>query len=192
LLAAYLAWPLFLLDLQQEKTHENVVKGVEHFDKDSLKNVTPEEKTHLPSTEGTECEDGDVGKVASWLAVPFRGQAQRYPVSKLAGTCAATYPWQMSRHLLVRVDMRRPLTYPNIGGAGYRYFSATSLYPRTATLRKNCGMWVNKKLPIPVDELFLNGIGCSLKRIVVVFADFLLRPLIRRSCYSTTTAGTVR
>jgi len=99
LLAAYLAWPLFLLDLQQEKTHENVVKGVEHFDKDSLKNVTPEEKTHLPSTEGTECEDGDVGKVASWLAVPFRSQAQRYPVSNwlvhvlppTPGGCPATY-----------------------------------------------------------------------------------------------------
>ena len=51
-LPAYLAWLLFWLDMQQEKTHQNLLSGVEHFDKHSMKTVTLEEKTHLTSTEG--------------------------------------------------------------------------------------------------------------------------------------------
>ena len=56
-------------DVQQEKTHQNLLTGVEHFDKDSMKNVTPEEKTHLPSPEGRSVGPGSApGRAAACAA----------------------------------------------------------------------------------------------------------------------------
>lgn len=47
-----IAYAHALADVKQEKTHQNLLTGVESFNKDKLKDVTPEEKTHLPSPEG--------------------------------------------------------------------------------------------------------------------------------------------
>lgn len=40
------------LVVQQEKTLQNLINGVEHFDKSSMKHATTEEKNILPDSKG--------------------------------------------------------------------------------------------------------------------------------------------
>lgn len=39
--------------VQQEKAHQNLLNGVEHFDKSTMKHTTTEEKNPLPDPAGT-------------------------------------------------------------------------------------------------------------------------------------------
>lgn len=41
-----------MLVVLQEKNHLNLINGVEHFDKSTMKHATTEEKVILPDTEG--------------------------------------------------------------------------------------------------------------------------------------------
>lgn len=43
---------LCMLAVQQERTHQNLLSGVEHFDKSSMKHATTTEKNVLPDSEG--------------------------------------------------------------------------------------------------------------------------------------------
>lgn len=42
-----------MIVVQQEKTHLNLINGVEHFDKTTMKRTTTAEKIILPDNEGT-------------------------------------------------------------------------------------------------------------------------------------------
>ncbi|ENN74059.1 hypothetical protein YQE_09350, partial [Dendroctonus ponderosae] len=46
----------FDLAVQQEKTHQNLLSGVEHFDKTTMKHAQTSEKIILPNTEVIEQE----------------------------------------------------------------------------------------------------------------------------------------
>lgn len=41
-----------MIAVQQEKTHQNLLSGVEHFDKSSMKHTTTTEKVVLPDSKG--------------------------------------------------------------------------------------------------------------------------------------------
>lgn len=43
---------VWTLVVQQEKTHQNFLSGVEHFDKSTMKHTETSEKVVLPNTEG--------------------------------------------------------------------------------------------------------------------------------------------
>lgn len=54
LLLAYLlaCMCIHYIVVQQEKVHQNLLNGVEHFDKSTMKHAMTQEKNSLPDTEG--------------------------------------------------------------------------------------------------------------------------------------------
>lgn len=77
--------------VQQEKTQQNLLHGVESFDKDALKHTDTKEKIILPAAEGETafCHPNLTKGRRSLIAVV-------HPVSSIY--CPKTYPFSLNRH----------------------------------------------------------------------------------------------